>query len=94
MVLPVAISEVGGYNQLVTRYFDAIPNRLAYDTNNVTCPNNFPPPYSMNLLRPIVGSDLPWTGVVFGLTIGSIWYWCTDQVESSSQNYSSAKPCI
>lgn len=25
-------------------------------------------------------SDLPWTGVVFGVTISSIWYWCSDQV--------------
>ncbi len=25
-------------------------------------------------------SDLPWTGMVFGLAINSIWYWCSDQV--------------
>ena len=25
-------------------------------------------------------SDLPWTGVIFGVTISSIWYWCSDQV--------------
>jgi len=25
-------------------------------------------------------SDLPWTGVIFGMTISSIWYWCSDQV--------------
>ncbi len=25
-------------------------------------------------------SDLPWTGMTFGLAISSIWYWCSDQV--------------
>ena len=32
--------------------------------------------------RPIVPgeSDLPWTGMIFGVTVNSVWYWCTDQV--------------
>ncbi|KAK3858388.1 hypothetical protein Pcinc_035419 [Petrolisthes cinctipes] len=42
-----AIYEVGGYNKLVTRYFEAIPSHLTYDSNNVTCPNGYPPPYAM-----------------------------------------------
>ncbi len=25
-------------------------------------------------------SDLPWSGITFGLAISSIWYWCSDQV--------------
>ena len=25
-------------------------------------------------------SDLPWSGMIFGLAISSIWYWCSDQV--------------
>lgn len=25
-------------------------------------------------------SDLPWSGMTFGLAISSIWYWCSDQV--------------
>ena len=24
--------------------------------------------------------DLPWPGMIFGLTVISTWYWCTDQV--------------
>ena len=37
---------------------------------------------SMHLFRSAAPgeSDLPWTGVVFGLTISSLWYWCSDQV--------------
>ena len=36
----------------------------------------------MHLVRsPFPGdSDLPWTGMLFGLAISSIWYWCSDQV--------------
>ena len=26
-------------------------------------------------------SDLPWTGMVFGIAVSSIWYWCSDQVD-------------
>ena len=25
-------------------------------------------------------SDLPWTGMIFGIAVSSIWYWCSDQV--------------
>ncbi|KAG0713841.1 Sodium/glucose cotransporter 4 [Chionoecetes opilio] len=91
----VTLHEVGGYNELVTRYMAAAPSRRYYDHNNVSCPGTYPPPYAMSLLRPIVGTDLPWTGVVFGVTIGSTWYWCTDQVivqrTLSSKNMSYAK---
>ena len=31
-------------------------------------------------MRPADDGNLPWTGVLFGLTISSIWYWCSDQV--------------
>ena len=26
------------------------------------------------------GNDLPWTGLFTGMLIGSLWYWCADQV--------------
>lgn len=77
---PLAFNEVGGYNRLITEYFKAAPSKVLYDKNNEVCPNSLPPPYAMNFFRPIIGSDLPWPGVLFGVTIGSIWYWCTDQV--------------
>ena len=25
-------------------------------------------------------ADLPWTGMLLGLGVNSIWYWCSDQV--------------
>lgn len=41
-------------------------------------------PNFMHMLRPTdVGSgDLPWSGLITGMTLSSIWYWCADQVPS------------
>lgn len=33
-----------------------------------------------NFFKSASSPDLPWTGVVFGLTVNAVWYWCTDQV--------------
>ena len=38
------------------------------------------PEDSMHLIRSPTSSDLPWTGMLFGLAVNSIWYWCSDQV--------------
>lgn len=35
---------------------------------------------SFHLFRDAITGDLPWPGLVFGLTIQAVWYWCTDQV--------------
>jgi SSS family solute:Na+ symporter len=33
----------------------------------------------LRLLRPASDPDYPWTGFLFGIWGGSIWYWCADQ---------------
>ena len=80
--LRIAFSEVGGYQELIRKFFQAYPNEnnTAYDLNNVSCAQI--PDDAMHLFRSIKPgeSDLPWTGVIFGVTISSIWYWCSDQV--------------
>lgn len=77
-----AFNEVGGYNELIRKYFLAYPDEeyTAYDLNNQSCAKI--PPDAMHLFRSIKPgeSDLPWTGVIFGITISAIWYWCSDQV--------------
>uniref|UniRef100_A0A8C9F450 Sodium/myo-inositol cotransporter 2 n=1 Tax=Pavo cristatus TaxID=9049 RepID=A0A8C9F450_PAVCR len=35
---------------------------------------------AFHIFRDPVNSDLPWPGVLVGMTIPSLWYWCTDQV--------------
>ena len=32
-----------------------------------------------NMWRPISDPDFPWTGIIFGVPILGVWYWCTDQ---------------
>ena len=77
-----AFNEVGGYNELIHKFFKAYPNenQTAYDLNNRSCANI--PADAMHLFKNIKSPELPWTGVVFGVTISSIWYWCSDQVIS------------
>ena len=42
---------------------------------------NYPPPTYDNLVRPADDPDFPWPGAMFGVLIGSIWYFCTDQTQ-------------
>lgn len=35
---------------------------------------------AFHIFRDPITGDLPWPGLVFGLTIQATWYWCTDQV--------------
>ncbi|MCA9602713.1 MAG: sodium/solute symporter, partial [Myxococcales bacterium] len=38
------------------------------------------PPETLDMVRPASDPDMPWPGLVFGVPILGIWYWCTDQV--------------
>ena len=80
----LAFIAIGGYENLVVHFFDATADNRSHsdpdDMESSYCAGV--PEDSMHLFRdPRPGkSDLPWTGIVFGLTISSIWYWCSDQV--------------
>ncbi|KAK8736729.1 hypothetical protein OTU49_004621 [Cherax quadricarinatus] len=54
--------------------------RYSQTDSNINCGE--PPGYAMHFFRSIKPgeSDMPWTGMIFGITISGIWYWCTDQV--------------
>jgi SSS family solute:Na+ symporter len=32
-----------------------------------------------NMWQPLTDPNFPWTGIVFGIPILGVWYWCTDQ---------------
>ena len=36
-------------------------------------------PDRLNMFKPSSHPDFPWTGMVFGVPIVALWYWCTDQ---------------
>jgi len=57
------------------------------------------PASHFTLLKPLDDPDFPWLGVLIGMPIGSIWYWCTDQVMvqrvlATKEVYISQQACV
>lgn len=67
--------KVGGWNALLEGYPISIPS-IRFP--NSTC--GIPRDDAFHLLRHPLTSDLPWPGVFIGMSIPSLWYWCSDQV--------------
>uniref|UniRef100_A0A669D9D6 Sodium/glucose cotransporter 1 n=1 Tax=Oreochromis niloticus TaxID=8128 RepID=A0A669D9D6_ORENI len=76
ILMGFAFNEVKGYENFEKLYMQAVPSI----TGNVSANCYEPRPDSFHLFRDPVTGDLPWPGLVFGLTIQCIWYFCTDQV--------------
>ncbi|XP_047228955.1 sodium/glucose cotransporter 1-like isoform X3 [Girardinichthys multiradiatus] len=76
ILMGFAFNEVGGYENLKDRYMTAIPSA----TGNISAECYQPRPDAFHLFRDPITGDLPWPGLVFGLTVQTIWYWCADQV--------------
>uniref|UniRef100_H2T5T7 Sodium/glucose cotransporter 1 n=1 Tax=Takifugu rubripes TaxID=31033 RepID=H2T5T7_TAKRU len=76
ILMGFAFAEMGSFENFQERYMAAIPNNtIGFE------PKCYEPrPDSFNLFRDAITGDLPWPGLVFGLTIQAVWYWCTDQV--------------
>ncbi|XP_067859100.1 sodium/myo-inositol cotransporter 2-like [Heptranchias perlo] len=70
-----AFLHVGGYSGLKRKYFASIP--VVRDPNS-TC--GLPRDDAFHIFQDPINSDYPWPGVIFGVTVLSTWYWCTDQV--------------
>lgn len=76
-VSPTGFQEVGWYPGLQQLYRQSIPN---VTVPNTTC--HLPRPDAFHMLRDPVNGDIPWPGLIFGLTVLATWCWCTDQVMS------------
>ncbi|XP_071769589.1 sodium/glucose cotransporter 1 [Centroberyx gerrardi] len=76
ILMGFAFNEVGGYESFQERYMTAVPAA----TTNISEDCYEPRADSFHIFRNAVTGDLPWPGLVFGLTIQATWYWCTDQV--------------
>ena len=73
--------EVGDYENTGYKFTHALPQTTldALGLENETdC--GIPPENSLSLWRDPDDDSYPWTGVVFGLTVSGVWYWCSDQV--------------
>uniref|UniRef100_A0A671YEC7 Sodium/myo-inositol cotransporter 2 n=1 Tax=Sparus aurata TaxID=8175 RepID=A0A671YEC7_SPAAU len=75
ILMGFSFAEVGGWNALMEGYPNAIPSvRMP----NSTC--GIPRDDAFHIFRDPVNSDLPWPGTIIGMSIPSMWYWCSDQV--------------
>ncbi|XP_042545705.1 sodium/myo-inositol cotransporter 2 [Dipodomys spectabilis] len=90
ILMGYSFAAVGGLEGLNEKYFLALAsNRSA----NSSC--GLPREDAFHIFRDPVTSDLPWPGILFGMSIPSLWYWCTDQVivqrSLAAKNLSHAK---
>ncbi|XP_041826380.1 sodium/glucose cotransporter 1-like isoform X2 [Melanotaenia boesemani] len=76
ILMGFAFNEVGGYENFQKSYMQAVPTI----TSGIDPSCYEPRPDSFHIFRDPITGDLPWPGLVFGLTIQAAWYWCTDQV--------------
>lgn len=62
------------------KYMKAIPTMIS--DGNITIKEECYTPRadSFHIFRDPLKGDLPWPGLIFGLFILTLWYWCTDQV--------------
>ncbi|XP_041913765.1 sodium/glucose cotransporter 4 isoform X2 [Alosa alosa] len=85
-----AFDKVGWYEGLLDQYEKAVPSIIV---PNTTC--HLPRPDAFHVFRDPVTGDLPWPGLLFGLTVLATWVWCTDQVivqrSLAAKNMSHAK---
>ncbi|OWF52829.1 sodium/glucose cotransporter 4-like [Mizuhopecten yessoensis] len=75
ILMVLSYIKVGGLEKVYAEYLRAIPDKRI---NGSTC--GIPPDNAFHLLRDASSTDLPWPGNVFGITILSAWYFCSDQV--------------
>ncbi|XP_029014930.1 sodium/myo-inositol cotransporter 2 [Betta splendens] len=75
VLMGFSFAEVGGWNALMEGYARAVPSVAV---PNSTC--GAPRDDAFHIFRDPVSSDLPWPGLLIGMSLPSMWYWCSDQV--------------
>ncbi|XP_069921829.1 sodium/glucose cotransporter 1 isoform X3 [Oryctolagus cuniculus] len=75
-----AFVAVGGYQELLNKYFDAIPSVIS-DGNWTATPECYlPRPDAFHIFRDPVSGDIPWPGLLFGVSSLTFYFWSADQV--------------
>ncbi|XP_030191696.1 sodium/glucose cotransporter 1-like [Lynx canadensis] len=75
-----AFQEVGGYQELLNKYPHSKPDPI-HEGNWTAKPECFIPRLDFfHIFRDPVTGDLPWPGIVFGVSTLSLYYWCADQI--------------
>ncbi|XP_058388235.1 sodium/glucose cotransporter 1-like [Diceros bicornis minor] len=80
LLMGFAFKEVGGYQELLHKYIDAKPS-IIHEGNWTAKPECYMPRLdSFHIFRDPITGDLPWPGIVFGVSTLSLYYWCTNQI--------------
>ncbi|XP_057607136.1 solute carrier family 5 member 4-like [Chionomys nivalis] len=80
ILMGFAFDEVGGYESFTEKYMNAIPSVVEGDNLTISPECYTPQPDSFHIFRDPITGDIPWPGLIFGMSILAIWYWCADQV--------------
>ncbi|XP_051009218.1 solute carrier family 5 member 4-like [Acomys russatus] len=80
ILMGFAFAEVGGYESFTEKYMNAIPSVVEGDNLTISPKCYTPQADSFHIFRDPITGDIPWPGLIFGMTILAIWYWCADQV--------------
>lgn len=71
---------MGGYQELLNKYPHSKPDPI-HEGNWTAKPECFIPRLDFfHIFRDPITGDLPWPGIVFGVSTLSLYYWCADQV--------------
>ncbi|XP_072001697.1 sodium/glucose cotransporter 1 [Engystomops pustulosus] len=80
ILMGFAFNKVGGYEAFMEKYMAAIPTEIYDNGTEINAQCYTPRKDAFHLFRDPITGDMPWPGLIFGLTILALWYWCTDQV--------------
>ncbi|XP_060137676.1 sodium/glucose cotransporter 2 isoform X2 [Zootoca vivipara] len=83
VLMGFAFNAVGGYQAMFDKYMKALPRQTLSPNPalyNISASCYLPREDSYQMMRDAIVSDMPWPAVILGLSINSLWYWCTDQV--------------
>ncbi|XP_048193446.1 sodium/glucose cotransporter 1-like, partial [Perognathus longimembris pacificus] len=72
--------EVGGYKELVDKYFHAVPSVISEGnwTSKPAC--YLPRSDAFHIFRDPISGDIPWPALILGASTLSLFYGCADQV--------------
>ncbi|KAM3603359.1 uncharacterized protein V6R79_020719 [Siganus canaliculatus] len=76
VLMGFAFNKVGSFDNFEKLYMEAVPSYVG----NVSASCYEPRADSFSIFRNAITGDLPWPGLVFGLSFQALWYFCTDQV--------------
>lgn len=90
ILMIICYVKVGGLQLIKEVYPYALADRTLF--NETTC--GIPPEDYFSLIRPLNSANgPPWVGII-GMTILSIWYWCSDQVSLSNEGIDQLNLCV